>query len=57
MDVCIDDMKQCVQEWFAQAMDFETLFDIYYAVKSETEEQAIYMAQCISDERRRADNG
>lgn len=48
MNVSIEDMKSCIQEWFAQAYSFEDLADIFYAVKSETDKQFIAMAKLIS---------
>lgn len=50
MDISIEDMKSCIQEWFAQAMNYEQLFDIYYAVMSECNKQSVYMAQSLSKE-------
>ena len=48
MNISTEDMKGCIQEWFAQAYSFEDLADIFYAVKSETDKQFIYMAEQIS---------
>ena len=51
MIVSIEDMKSCIREWFAQAYSFEDLAEIYYAVKSETDKQFVYMAEQICKER------
>lgn len=48
MIVSIDDMKSCIQEWFAQAYTFEDLRDIHYAIKSEADAQFVYMAENIA---------
>ena len=48
MDISTEDMKSCIQEWFAQARDFEDLSEILYAVKSETDKQFVYMAKEIA---------
>lgn len=55
MNISIEDMKSCVQEWFAQAMNYEELFNIYYSVLSECQKQAVFMADAISKEG--TDNG
>ena len=47
MSISTDDMKSCIQEWFAQAYSFECLAEIFYAVKSETDKQFVYMAEQI----------
>lgn len=51
MYVSIEDMKMCVQEWFAQALDFDDLKDIYIAVRSEADKQFVYMADSIAKEK------
>lgn len=43
MAVSIDNMKLCIQEWFAQARDMHELVDIAVAVKMETETQIGFM--------------
>lgn len=48
MDISIEDMRGCIQEWFAQVYSFEDLRDIYYAVKSEADKQFVYMAENIA---------
>lgn len=48
MNISIEDMKSCIEEWFAQALDFEDLKDIYIAVRSEADKQFVYMADSIA---------
>lgn len=48
IDISTEDMKGCIQEWFAQARSFEELAEILYAVKSETDKQFVYMANEIA---------
>ncbi len=48
MNISTDDMKSCIQEWFAQVYSFEDLRDVYYAVKSEADKQFVYMAENIA---------
>ena len=42
-----DEMRLIVQEWFGQAVNCEELFEIYYAVRSEGDKQATFMANAI----------
>lgn len=51
MYVSTDDMKSCIQEWFAQALGFDDLRDIYLAVRSEADKQFEYMADSIAKQR------
>ena len=51
MNISIEDMKSCIQEWFAQAISFEDLAEIFYAVQSETDKQFVYTAEQICKER------
>lgn len=51
MNISIEDMKSCIQEWFAQAYCFEDLAEIFYAVKSETDKQFIFIADNIACQR------
>lgn len=51
MYVSIEDMKDCIEEWFAQALDFDDLKDIYIAVRSEADKQFVYMADSIAKEK------
>jgi hypothetical protein len=48
MNISTEDMRSCIQEWFAQAYTFEDLANIFYAVKSETDKQFVYMAEQIA---------
>lgn len=48
MITALDEMKLCIQEWYAQASSYEELFEIHYAVLSEAKKQAVYMAQEIA---------
>lgn len=50
MNISTEDMKSCIQEWFVQAYSFEDLAEIFYAVKSETDKQFVYMAKQIAKE-------
>lgn len=50
MTTSLDEMKSCIQEWYAQASSYEELFEIHYAVLSEANKQAVYMAQEIAKE-------
>lgn len=51
MNISIEDMRSCVQEWFAQALGFDDLRDIYLAVRSEADKQFEYMADSIAKQR------
>lgn len=55
MNISTDDMKSCIQEWFAQALGFDDLREIYNAVRSEADKQFEYMADTIA--RQRAEDG
>ena len=48
MIVSTEDMKSCIQEWFAQVYTFEDLAEVFYAVKSEADKQFVYMAENIA---------
>ena len=51
MNISTEDMKSCIQEWFAQALGFEDLREIYLAVRSEADKQFEYMADGIAKQR------
>ena len=51
MNISIEDMRSCIQEWFAQAYSFEDLAEIFYAIKSETDKQFVYIAEMICENR------
>ena len=55
MIVSLEDMKSCIQEWFAQALGFDDLREIYNTVRSEADKQFEYMADSIA--KQRASNG
>lgn len=40
-----DDMKSCIQEWMAQALNIEDLAKIYATIVSETDKQLAYMCK------------
>lgn len=48
MNISTEDMKNCIQEWFAQADSFEDLADIFYTVRSEADKQFITIVNLIS---------
>lgn len=48
MNITTDEMRMLIQEWFAQAMNYEVLADIYYTVRHESDKQMAYMAQTIA---------
>ena len=43
-----EDMRSCIQEWMAQALDIEDLAKIYATIISETDKQLSYMAEQIT---------
>ena len=51
MNISLEDMKSCIQEWFAQALGFDDLREIYNAVRSEADKQFEYMADSIAKQR------
>ena len=55
MNISTEDMKSYIQEWFAQALGFDDLREIYSAVRSEADKQFEYMADSIA--RQRAEDG
>lgn len=42
-----EDMRSCIQEWMAQALDIEDLAKIYATIISETDKQLSYVAEQI----------
>ena len=38
-----EEMRECLQEWYAQALTFEDLFEIHCAVRAEVDKQAVFM--------------
>lgn len=51
MNISIEDMKSCIQEWFGEIYCFEDLAEVYYAVRLEVDKQFVYMAEQICKER------
>lgn len=43
-----EEMKMLVQEWYAQAVSYEELFEIHCAVRTEADKQAVFMAKEIA---------
>ena len=43
-----EEMRSCIQEWMAQALDIESLAKIFAIITSETEKQLLYMAEQIT---------
>lgn len=39
----VDDMRSCIQEWFADACDIKDVCDTYITIMTETEKQYEYM--------------
>lgn len=48
MNISLDDMKSCIQEWLLQALSFEELGEIYKTVSFETEKMFVYVAKEIA---------
>lgn len=45
----LDDMRSCIQEWFAQAISAEDLREIYFVVRSEADKQYEYMFEMLKE--------
>lgn len=45
-----EEMRSCIQEWMAQALDIEDLAKIYATIISETDKQLSYMSEQIAKE-------
>ena len=43
-----EEMRSCIQEWMAQAIDVESLARIFATITSETDKQLLYMAEQIT---------
>ena len=43
-----EDMRSCIQEWMAQALDIESLARIFATITNETDKQLLYMAEQIT---------
>lgn len=48
---CIDDMKSCIQEWFAEAMTPVEVARTYHIVAEEAEIQLDYMMKELSKDK------
>lgn len=55
MRVSIEDMKSCIQEWFAQEYNFVGLTSLYVELRMEIDKQLQYMTDSIGKEM--AENG
>lgn len=44
------EMRECLQEWYAQALTFEDLFEIHYTVRAEADKQAVFMSHELAKE-------
>ena len=44
-----DEMRSCIQEWMAQALDIEDLAKIYATIISETDKQLTYMIEQLAN--------
>lgn len=53
--VSIDDMKLCIQEWFAQEYDLVGLTSLYVEIRMEIDKQLQYMTNSIG--KNMAENG
>lgn len=42
---CVEDMKYCVQEWFASCTDVHDVVKLYYEIVRECEIQSEYMCE------------
>ena len=49
MSISYEDMIFRIQEWFAEARNYEELFKTYYTVMAECDRQAVYMANEIAN--------
>ena len=43
-----EEMRSCIQEWMAQALDIESLARIFATITNETDKQLLYMAEKIT---------
>lgn len=53
--VSVEDMKLCIQEWFAQEYDLIGLTNLYVEVRMEIDKQLQYMTNSIG--KNMAENG
>ena len=54
-NVSIDDMKSCIQEWFAQEYNLVGLTNLYVEIRMEIDRQLQYMTNIIGKDM--AENG
>lgn len=45
-----EEVQSCIQDWYAQARSYEYLFSLHYAILTEANKQAAYMAKEIAKE-------
>lgn len=48
--ISVEDMKDCIQEWYAEVCTFEQLEKMHFEIKKEMENQFLYMAEVIAKE-------
>lgn len=48
MIITPEEMKMSVQEWYAQALTYEDLFEIHCTIQNEANKQAVFMAREIA---------
>lgn len=51
MNISIEDIKGCIQEWFAETYCFEDLAEVFYTARSEIDKQFVYVAEKIVKEK------
>lgn len=54
-NVSIEDMKSCIQEWFAQEYELVGLTNLYVEVRMEIDKQLLHMTNAIGKDM--AENG
>lgn len=52
-DISYEDMRSCIQEWFAQAISAADVAETYYEVRNETDKQMRFMLRELQE----GDNG
>lgn len=53
MVITPEEMRECLQDWYAQALTFEDLFEIHCAVRVEADKQAVFMGHELAKKRMR----
>lgn len=51
MNISIEDIKGCIQEWFTEVHCFEDLAEVFYVARSEIDKQFVYTAEQIAKEK------